>query len=142
MHAPGSIRHLSQSIACPLQRAYDFLCVPEHFCHWASGLASGMQLVDGQWLGTTPQGKVRLTFSPPNAHGVLDHWVHITPQVSVYVPLRLVANGDGCELILSLFRQPGMSDERFEADAQWVMRDLLSAKQLLEALNLSTPGIS
>ena len=134
MHAQSAALHLSQRIACPLERAYDYLCVPEHFCQWASGLASSLQQVDGQWLAATPQGQVRLTFSAPNAYGVLDHWVHITPQVSVYVPLRLVANGDGCELILSLFRQPDMSDERFEADAQWVMRDLLAAKQLLEGL--------
>jgi hypothetical protein len=134
MPALNRVRHLSQSIACSWQLAYDYLCVPEHFCQWASGLASGMQRIDGQWLATTPQGQVRLTFSPPNSYGVLDHWVHITPQVSIYVPLRLVANGEGCELILSLLRQPGMSDERFAADVQWVQRDLLTARQLLEAL--------
>lgn len=39
----------------------------------------------------------------------------------------------GCELTLTLFRQPGMDDARFEADAQWVMRDLEVAKALLEA---------
>jgi hypothetical protein len=44
-----------------------------------------------------------------------------------------VAKGGGCELVLTLFRQPGMSDERFAADAQWVMRDLDAAKRLLEA---------
>ena len=134
MPAPSSVRHLSQTIACPWQQAYDYLCVPEHFCQWASGLASGLQQIDGQWIATTPQGQVRLQFSPENAYGVLDHWVHISPQAVVYVPLRLVANGAGCELILSLFRQPGMSEAHFEADTQWVIRDLLAAKQLLETL--------
>jgi hypothetical protein len=128
------VRHLSQTIACPLQRAYDFLCLPEHFCRWAAGLASGLQQIDGQWLATTVQGDMQIEFSPANAFGVLDHWVHVQPGVIVYVPLRLVANGSGCELTLSLFRQPGMSEQQFEADSRLVMRDLLSARQLLEAL--------
>lgn len=65
---------------------------------------------------------------------MLDHWVHLAPDRMVHVPLRVLANGDGSELVLSLFRQPGMSDEQFEADAQWVLHDLQAARQLLEAL--------
>lgn len=42
MPAPTSVRHLSQSIACAWQSAYDYLCVPEHFCQWAPGLVSGL----------------------------------------------------------------------------------------------------
>jgi hypothetical protein len=55
----------------------------------------------------------------------------VTPGVEVYVPLRVVANGDGSEL--TLFRQPQMSDDKFEADTEWVQRDLATLKQLLEA---------
>jgi hypothetical protein len=128
------VRHLSQSIACPLGRAYAYLCEPEHFCCWASGLASGLRRVDGRWLAQTPHGLLQIEFSPRNEHGVLDHWVHLAPDRIVHVPLRVLANGDGSELVLSLFRQPGMSDEQFEADAQWVLRDLQAARQLLEAL--------
>jgi hypothetical protein len=32
-----------------------------------------------------------------------------------------------------LFRQPDTSDERFAADAEWVLRDLAAAKRILEA---------
>jgi hypothetical protein len=35
--------------------------------------------------------------------------------------------------MLTLFRVPGMNDEKFAADAQWVMRDLNRLKDLLEA---------
>lgn len=34
--------------------------------------------------------------------------------------------------MLTLFRQPGMSDEAFRNDAGWVERDLLTLKRLLE----------
>jgi hypothetical protein len=54
--------------------------------------------------------------------------------VEIYVPLRVVANGDaGSEVLLTLFRRPGMSDEKFAADAEWVLSDLRKLKALLEA---------
>jgi hypothetical protein len=75
---------------------------------------------------------VRVTFSERNRFGVLDHSVMLPDGKSVYVPLRVAAQGDGCELVLTLFRQADMSDEKFAEDAQWVMRDLQAAKQILE----------
>jgi hypothetical protein len=34
-------------------------------------------------------------------------------------------------VLLTLFRQPDMPDAKFEADAEWVKRDLLSLKALV-----------
>jgi len=73
-------------------------------------------------------------FSEPNDLGVLDHWVALQSGVEIYVPLRIIANGSGCELVLTIFRRPGATDEQFAADADWVMRDLQAAKKLLEKL--------
>jgi hypothetical protein len=63
---------------------------------------------------------------------VLDHSVTLPRGITVYVPLRVVPRGSGCELVLTLFRQPDMTDEKFAADAQWVMRDLDAARRILE----------
>jgi hypothetical protein len=58
----------------------------------------------------------------------------VCPQsdVEIYIPMRVVSNGSGSELLLTLFRLPEMTDEKFAADAQWVMRDLAAVKNLLE----------
>jgi hypothetical protein len=47
------------------------------------------------------------------------------------VPLRILANADGAEVLLTLFRQPRMSEEKFLEDAEWVKRDLLALKALV-----------
>jgi hypothetical protein len=123
---------VSVSIARPAAEAYEFLSLPENFPKWASGLGASLRRVGGDWVAETAEGPVRVCFSEPNSFGVLDHSV-IRPQGrSVYVPLRVVARERGCELVLTLFRQPDMSDEKFAADAEWVMRDLQAAKRLLE----------
>jgi hypothetical protein len=126
-------RTLSVSIDRAAAEAYEFLSLPENFPKWASGLGRSLRKVGADWIAETAEGPVTVQFSERNSFGVLDHTVHLARGGSVYVPLRVIANGDGCELALTLFRQPGMSDEKFAADANWVMRDLLAAKRILEA---------
>jgi hypothetical protein len=125
-------RHLSVSIDCNAAQAYAWLAVPENFPQWAAGLATSLREVDGQWRAETPFGAMKIRFSPPNGFGVLDHWV--CPEVGgeIYVPLRVVPNGTGCELTLTLFRMPDMTDAKFAEDVDLVRRDLLFAKKLLE----------
>jgi hypothetical protein len=127
------MRRVAVAIDRPAAEAYDVLSAPENFPKWASGLAASMRNVGDDWIADTPEGRAVVRFSERNAYGVLDHSVTLPRGITVYVPLRIVAKESGCELVLTLFRQPGMSDERFAADAQWVMRDLDAAKRLLEA---------
>jgi hypothetical protein len=47
--------------------------------------------------------------------------------------MRVIPNGGGSELIFTLFRLPDISEEQLAADADWVMRDLMALKTLLEA---------
>jgi hypothetical protein len=61
----------------------------------------------------------------------MDHYVDTGAGPEIRVPLRIVANGDGAEVLLTLFRQPDMSEAKFAADAEWVGRDLLALKALV-----------
>lgn len=126
-------RKLSVRINRSAAEAYEFLSVPENFSKWASGVGTSLRQAGGDWIADTPEGPATVRFSERNSYGVLDHSVKLPRGGSVYVPLRVVAQGDGCELVLTLFRQPEMSEEKFAADAEWVMRDLHAAKRILEA---------
>jgi hypothetical protein len=72
-------------------------------------------------------------FSERDEFGILDHWVSLKPGMQVYITMRVIPNGIGSELIFTLLSLPDMSDEQFSADAEWVMRDLTSLKNMLEA---------
>jgi hypothetical protein len=124
---------LSVSVSHWLEQAYLFLKEPENFPKWATGLASGVTREDGKWFGASPEGKVEVTFSEANPYGVLDHWVKLPSGQELYIPLRVIANGSGCEVMLTVFRRDGSSDEEFARDQDWVRRDLLALKDLLEA---------
>ena len=125
-------RKLSVSIDRAATEAYEFLSLPENFPKWASGLGASLRQAGADWIAETPDGPATVRFTERNSRGVLDHSLKLPRGGSVYVPLRVVANGERCELVLTLFRLPGMSDEKFAADAAWVMRDLQAAKRVLE----------
>ena len=127
------VQTLSISIERPFATVYEFLAIPENFPRWASGLASGLNRVNDEWIAQTPEGPLRVKFTAHNPFGVADHYVVPESGSSIYIPMRVIANGSGSELIFTLFRQPDMSDEKFAADAAWVRRDLQTLKELLEA---------
>ena len=118
------------TIARDWRAVYEAIWRPATFARWASGLAeSNLREEDGAWHADGPEGPVRIRFSPRNEFGVMDHVVE-TAAGEVHVPLRVIANGAGAEVMLTLFRQPGMDDERFAADAKWVNRDLRALRDL------------
>lgn len=125
-------RNLSISINRNANDVYDFVSVPENLRLWASGLGKSLHKVGDEWIAETQQGPVRIRFSERNEFGILDHWVSAGPGLEIYIPMRVLPNGSGSELVFTLFRLPEMSDEEFAADAEWVMRDLAALKDLLE----------
>lgn len=111
------------------KEVYEAIWRPEDFPKWASGLSkSSLTKVGDVWQAEGPEGTVRIAFTPHNAFGVMDHSVTMGDGTEIYVPLRVIRNGDGTEVQLTLFRQPGMSEARYAADAEWIARDLLALK--------------
>ena len=127
-------RVVSQAIDRNWRELYDAFWRPEAFPLWASGLSDTSLTMQGDdWTAVGPGGPVTIRFSPCNDYGVMDHWVEIDGGQVVYVPLRIVANGPGALVQLTLFRQPGMSDDEYARDAALVSRDLACLKTLAEA---------
>lgn len=133
------LRTLSVSIARPADEVYRFVADPLNLPCWAEGLGGAVQKTADGWIVDTPNGPLDLRFAPQNDFGVLDHWVGVKPGEVVYVPMRVIANGTGSEILLTLLRMPGMSDAAFAADAAQVQRDLERLKRLLESRNVSDP---
>lgn len=134
MASPCPSRTISVSIRRDWRDVYAFAWPPESFARWASGLGSSLRRDGGQWVAESPEGPVVVRFSERNRFGVLDHRVRLASGQEIDIPLRVIANGDGAEVALTLFRMPGTSDAAFERDAEWVARDLDALKALVESL--------
>jgi len=126
-------RTYSVSIRQDWRSLYERIWHPEFFPKWASGLSESELRQDrGEWVADGPEGPIRVRFTEHNEYGVMDHFVDTGEGNRVHIPLRIVQNGEGAEVLLTLFRQPEMTDEKFSADAKWIMRDLRALKALVE----------
>ena len=129
---------ISVSINCNWRDLYEAFWKPETFPKWASGLSNTSIEKDGEeWKAIGPDGPIRIKFTDHNPFGVMDHWVDLGQGRVIYVPLRVVENDKGAEVLLTLFRQPEVTDRKFAEDEDWVKCDLLALKALAETLNAS-----
>jgi len=125
--------HVATAINRPPGDVYAYVADPRHLSSWAAGLAErDVELVDGRWVADSPMGRVVVAFAPPNDHGVLDHDVTLPDGTTVRNPLRVIPNGDGCDVVFTVQRRAGMSDAEFAADVAAVTADLATLRELLE----------
>jgi hypothetical protein len=126
-------RHVSAHIDRPFPEVYEYAANPAHLPEWAPGLLTSIeQRADGRWVAESPMGRVILDYAPRNDFGVLDHDVTVASGETFHNPMRLLPDGDGCELVFTVRRHAGMSDEDFERDANAVLADLVALKKIVE----------
>jgi hypothetical protein len=119
---------------------YAFASNPANAPTWASGLAGAIKRVGSEWIADSPMGQVKIRFADANVFGVLDHDVTLPTGVTIHNPMRVMANGEGSEVVFSLFHLPGVSDAKFADDANWVTKDLETLKRVLESTAAQTPA--
>ncbi len=126
--------HVGTSIDRSADEVYAYITDPSNLSTWAAGLAeSPLRQVDDQWVADSPLGRVVVSFVGPNELGVADHDVTLPSGETVTNPMRVVANGDGCDVLFSVRRRPEMTAADFAADIAAVSRDLDALRHVMEA---------
>lgn len=85
----------------------------------------------------TPAERVRFAFVPRNDLGVLDHYLTLNSGEVIYVPMRVIADEGDSEVVLTVRRRAGMTDDEFKADGDVVAADLAKLKRVLEEWRIS-----
>lgn len=76
------------------------------------GLRSQQVLLekDGdRWRAEGSDGPIRIRFTDHNAFGVMDHSIDVGNGLETYVPMRIIPNDGGAEVLLATFL-PGGSE--------------------------------
>jgi uncharacterized protein YndB with AHSA1/START domain len=125
-------RTVSISIKRRPEEVYEYLVDPANFPKWSIFIKE-IKKEGSEWIATTPERTVRIRFTPRNEFRVLDHYVTVSPQLQVYVPMRVLADPENAsEVIFTVFRSPGMTDEQYKDDIGMVLTDLAGLKRVLE----------
>jgi hypothetical protein len=135
-------RHIGIGINRSAAEVYRYAADPSRLPDWAAGLASaelrpvGPAGIPGRgrkWVTQSPMGEITIEFTPENNYGILDHTVTLPSGEAVFNPMRVIAIGPvSSEVVFSLRRRPGMSDDDFEMDAKAVAADLAALREILE----------
>lgn len=123
---------LNISLRSDPKTVYDFLSNLENLPKWASSTFPSIKEKSGEWVVDTPHGQNKVVLTERNNFGILDHHVKLASGVEVYVPMRVVKNVDGSEVMLTVFQAPAMTDEAFVEDIQTVEKDLNHLKTIIE----------
>ena len=116
------VKNINVSINKPAADVYRFASNPENFPKWVEFVRSVKK--DGDyWIGETTLGQLRIKFTPANDFGIIDHHVTLPDGKTVYNPMRVLDNNEGCEFIFTLFRMPGRTDKEYNDDARSLYGD-------------------
>jgi uncharacterized protein YndB with AHSA1/START domain len=98
-----SSRTLSISIDCQPAKVYEFVSNPANLPKWANAFCKSVTKSNDDWIMETARGSMKVRFVKSNDFRVLDHYVNPAPEIEVYVPMRVLPNGSGSEVIFTLF---------------------------------------
>ncbi|MES2990188.1 MAG: SRPBCC family protein [Pseudomonadota bacterium] len=129
---PPEVRVVTQTVDASAEAVYAYASAVENLPAWASGLATGLTKAGSDWFAESPMGRVKVSMTPLNDLGVLDHDVTVPDGTTVHNAFRVTPAGAGAVLTFTLVRQPGVGDDEFERDAAHVAKDLGTLKALME----------
>lgn len=126
-------QHVSIAIEKKPEAVYQFMAEPRNMPKWAAGLAKAEMKKKGDvWIAESPMGAVEVRFTPENKLGVVDHDVKLPSGEVNHNPLRVLKNGEGSEVVFTLYRLKGVSDADYAKDKAHIEADLKKLKSILE----------
>lgn len=126
----------SVSIDASASEVFEFLADLSNWPQWAVVHIKALVPADGEWWDLkTAVGGAKMRLRADAASGVLDHDFDDT-QAQWSVAARVVANGTGCDLVMSFFQPPMFSQAAFQRDVALVDEELARLKMLMESLVL------
>jgi hypothetical protein len=129
---------LTVTINAPLVKVAADLADPTTHPSWATEFYAGpvRPTAGGDFIAPVPMmgGQVRHRIDADIARGILD--LYFAPQGAAYgppIPVRLVPNSDGVDVLWTLARFPGVSDQAWQQGLAAMARELQALKRRHEA---------
>jgi len=124
---------LAVTIDAPLFEVADFLAVPANHPTWGTEFFAGSatELPDGEIEGEVEVqvpmmgGLARMHIKATTELGVID--LYLAPLNAPYgapLPIRVIPNGTGCDVLFTLARFPGQPDEQWTEGISSMDREL------------------
>ena len=125
------------TIEAPFERVADDLADPARHPEWATEFFAGPAKAgrDGEVIVSVPQmgGDVSFRIDADQSRGILD--LYLAPVGTAFgppLPVRLVRNGDGVDVLWTLARPPHVANDDWSQGLESMRRELVNLKARLE----------
>ena len=129
---------VTETIDAPPERVSADLTDPSSILEWSTEFFSGTaeDQGNGTWQMNVPRmgGPVVMRIDSDTTQGVID--MYLAPVGAPFgapLPIRVVPNGDGSDVLFTLARFPNQSDEEWTEGLQSMKRELKNLKTRLES---------
>ena len=123
---------ITTSINRDWKTVYEFVHNPDNFPQWAKSAFQSIKQIEGEWIAETMGGMVKVIPTKRNDYGVVDHNITTPSGIDVFIPMRVIQNGDGTELIFTLYHTTDISYKNYLIDIKSVESDLRNLKNIME----------
>jgi len=116
---------------------------PEILPQWNAALCRSVRNEGGEWIAESPRGPLGLRWVREDRSGLVDLVVQ-TPDQELVWAMRVLSNGSGAEVVLTIVQPPGLSDSTFHDHTRWAEKAIRELKKLAEAeeSKTSSPNVS
>lgn len=122
----------SADIQASPEKVYAFLVDPMNWPQYAVvNLRSVSPGQNGWFKAVTKFGEGELKVDGVEEFGLFDH-VWKDPQATWKVYSRVVPNGEGSTVMMTLFKPPAMSDQQFDRSMEEMDIEMAKLKEILE----------
>ncbi|GGF17850.1 polyketide cyclase [Halobacillus andaensis] len=127
-------RTVSVTIEARAEDVIRFVREPMNLAAWAKSFCQSVAYKNGEWYVETGEGSARVRFVEENPYGVVDFYLTLATGEEMVHPLRVMPNGERCEVAATLFRRPEVSEEDFMLDGSMLLDDLRRLNQTMEQI--------
>ena len=125
------------TIDAPLEQVAADLADPSRQTSWATEFFAGpaQPADDGSWIVAVPRmgGDARLKVEADIPSGHID--MYLAPLGVPYgppLPIRIVPNGDGCDVLFTLARFPDQDDHAWQSGLDSMQRELENLRAMYQ----------
>ncbi|WP_082232038.1 hypothetical protein [Halobacillus massiliensis] len=127
-------RTIGMTIDKKSSEVHSFVREPMNLAAWAKSFCVSVAQKNEKWYVESGDGSACVQFTGDNSYGVLDFSLTLANGEELYYPMRVVSYRDCCEVMLTLFRLPEVSEENFLLDGAMAASDLRQLKMTLESI--------
>lgn len=119
-------------IDCDAHKVFKFTSNLENLPKWGSSVCKTVKKTDSGYMCESPMGEKKIRTVTDGKLGVIDQYLSLSRSDELMMPIRVIPNGSGAEVLCTMFQHSDLSDEKYEEQLSSMQMELDRLKDLME----------